>query len=366
MIPWQIREAVSTVTGWPARRAAASRRSGIVRAASDDPIVGFGGVLDGSRLIHGGAVKLLQLREAFACSESAFNILYLVSSSPPEFAQDLVGICRQHGIFFVWNQNGVGYPGWAGKEAERHNAPMRRLHAEADHVIYQSEFCRESAAKFLGTSVAGHDVLINPVDLEKFRPPAEPLPGSPLRLLALGTHNYAERVLSTIQCLKILRDAGVESLLTIAGRLQWTGGEAGVRREIERLHLGEFVILRPPFSQDEAAELYRAHHILLHAKYLDPCPTVVIEALASGLPVVGSASGGMPELVPAECGALVPAPCVWDKLLTPSGLELAAAVQTILPNLSSISASARRHAEWNFDAKDWVQRHREIFAELLR
>lgn len=366
MIPWQIREAISGVARWPDRRAAGVRRSGIVRAAQDDPVLGFGGVLDGARLIHGGAVKLLHLRQAFSHSETEFNILYLVSSAPPEFAQDLVGVCRRHGIFFVWNQNGVGYPGWAGREAERHNAPMRRLHEEADYVIYQSEFCRECAGKFLGPGSAAHTVLFNPVDLEKFHPPAEPLPFGPLRLLALGTHNYAERVLSTIQCLKSLRDAGVESLLTIAGRQQWTDGETEVRREIERLKLGGFVSLLPPFSQDEAAELYRAHHLLLHPKYLDPCPTVVIEALASGLPVVGSASGGMKELVPAECGALVPAPLVWDRLLTPSGVELAAAVQKILPRLTDFSAAARRHAEWNFDAGDWVQKHREIFAGLLR
>lgn len=366
MIPWRLREALSSVVRWPARRAAAARRASIVRAAGDEPALGFGGVLEEARLLHGGAVKLLHLRDAFLHSESEFNLLYLVSSAQPEFAGDLLQICRRHGIPVIWNQNGVGYPGWAGGEAERHNAPMRHLRAASDYVVYQSEFCRACAEKFLGPCGVAYDVLFNPVDLEKFRPPAEPLPAKPLRLLALGTHNYAERVFSAIQCLKILRDAGVESLLTIAGRLQWADGEAGTRREIERLKLAEFVRVLPPFTQDEAAELYRTHHLLLHPKYLDPCPTVVIEALASGLPVVGSASGGMAELVPAECGALVPAPQVWDRLLTPTGLELAAAAQKLLPNLPAVAAAARRHAEWNFDAKDWVQRHREIFAGLIQ
>ncbi|MFZ4680914.1 MAG: glycosyltransferase family 4 protein [Terrimicrobiaceae bacterium] len=336
----------------------------IERSDNPQPVLSFGGVLDHGGLIHGGAVKLLHLREAFAGSEERFNLLYLVSSSQPDFANDLVRLCRTRGIRFVWNQNGVGYPAWAGREAERHNAPMRKLRAQADYIIYQSEFCRTSAEKFLGPEAGAGEVLFNPVDLQKFHPPAQP-PPLPLRLLALGTQNYAGRVLSPIDCVKTLRAGGIECTLTIAGRLLWNNAEAGILRYIESLGLSDQVRLRPAFTQDEAAELYRTHHILLHPKYLDPCPTVVIEALASGLPVVGSGSGGLPEMVPADCGELIPAPVSWTNLITPRPDELASAVTKILPHLSDYSRAARRHAEKSFDGAQWVARHREIFHKLL-
>ena len=36
---------------------------------------------------------------------------------------------------------------------------------------------------------------------------------------------------------------------------------------------------------------------MLHPSWLDPCPNVVVEGLASGLPVVCASTGGTPELV---------------------------------------------------------------------
>lgn len=365
MIPWQVREAVSAIRNAPARKAAAKAREGIAKSSEAKPVVAFGGVLNVGSLIHGGAVKLLHLRDAFAHSEQSFNVLYLVSSAQAPFAVDLARLCRDRGIAFVWNQNGVGYPAWAGSEAERHNAPMRELLRLAGHVVYQSTFCRESADKFLGPCPAPHSTLLNPVDLEKFRPPANPLPASPLKLLAMGTQNYAARVLSAIGCLKALRDGGVDATLTIAGKLLWRGAEEDVAREISRFGLSAHVARHPAFTQEEAANLYRAHHIVIHPKYLDPCPTVVIEALASGLPVVGSASGGLPELIPSAAGELVRVPLDWNHLITPSGEEFAAAVSKLLPRLPEAAASARAHAVAHFGTREWIARHREIFESLI-
>ena len=38
------------------------------------------------------------------------------------------------------NQDGVGYPGWAGARTDEVNRPLRRAVLAADHVLYQSEF----------------------------------------------------------------------------------------------------------------------------------------------------------------------------------------------------------------------------------
>ncbi len=363
-IPWQIRAGVRSVLAGPARFANLAALKKITRAPGAEPVISFGNVLDPGRPVHGGAVKLLHLQKALPSDRQRFNILYAVSSAQPDFALDLAHTCKRAGIPFVWNQNGVAYPGWAKAESERYNGPMRHLRSQADYVIYQSEFCRTSAEKFLGPSPVPHEVLANPIDLAKFSPPASRVPG-PLRLLAIGTHGYAQRVLSPIQCLRALKDAGVSCSLTIAGKLGWPNGSADVQAEIKKLSLSNEITILPAFTQEQAAELYRSHDILLHPKYLDPCPTVVIEALASGLPVVGSASGGLPEMVPPACGVLVPAPLVWDKMITPTGEELATAVQALVPRLPEASRAARQQAETQFNGANWVARHLQIFRQLL-
>jgi glycosyltransferase involved in cell wall biosynthesis len=105
---------------------------------------------------------------------------------------------------------------------------------------------------------------------------------------------------------------------------------------------------------------------VLHPKYLDPCPTVVLEALASGCPVVGSASGGLLELVDEESGVLIPAPLDWSQMITPTGAALAKGVLKIVPHFESYAYAARIRAEALFDQKRWVARHQEIFISLLR
>lgn len=363
--PWQILEWASALRNLPQRWGVRRARSRIVRSGSSEPVLSFGGVLSGGGLIHGGAVKLLSLQAAFSCHEDCFNILYLVSSAQPAFAEDLVRHCKRHGIPLVWNQNGVGYPAWAGAEAGRHNAPMRRLRTQAHFVVYQSQFCELSANRFLGDQASPSRILLNPVDLNRFAPAGNPPSGKPLRLLAMGTQNYRARVINILDALAELRRGGLEATLTVAGNLLWKNAEEEVAGHARTLGIQQAFTRRPAFTQDEAPAIYRSHHMLIHPKYRDPCPTVVAEALASGLPVVGSASGGLPEMTSPECARLIPVPDDWNALHTPSGSEIAAAVAEISQIQPTASSAARQLACELFNGENWVIAHREIFSTLL-
>lgn len=330
------------------------------------PALSYGAVLprEAGAIVAGGRVKIRHLDRAFPEQEQ-FNVLYLVSSALPPDVGELVRWAKARGAKLVWNQNGVGFPAWAGRRFAETNRPMAELRRQADFVVYQSEFCRESADHFLGVVAAPSRVLFNPVDLAVFTPAPVPPSRECWQLLTAGTHYQPWRVLVPIATLRHLRTLGHHARLTVAGDLCWPDARRKVQAAITEVGLGEVVTLRPAFTQQEAITLFQSAHVLLHPKYHDPCPTIVLEALACGLPVIGSRSGGLPELVGADGGALIEVPLDWEQAIAPDPVRMAEAIVHLMRDWPGRHAAARTRAEKLFDAERWVAEHRRIFEEVL-
>ena len=363
----ELRSRAEALWRWPARRRFQRELEPQVwRAPDGEPVLSYGGAIprEPGAIVHGGRVKLLHLRERFP--ESAeFNILYLVSSAMPPHAADLVAWAKARGVKFVWNQNGVAFPAWAGNQARAINRPMAALLSEADHVIYQSVFCRESADRFLGLAPGPNSVLFNPVNLTEFVPAAMPPSVDCWQLLTAGTHHQSHRVTGPIRALSRLLDTGQEARLTVAGELRWRNSAAEVRATLDECRVVDRVTFRPAFMQAEAAAIYGAAHLLFHPKYHDPCPTVPIEAMACGVPVIASRSGGMPELVGDEGGALIDVLLSWNEASEPTPETMATAARELMQDWPARSLRARARAERLFDHRAWVDHHARIFREVL-
>ena len=346
------------------RRSLARQR---VRVPRGEVRVSYGRVLPSApgASVRGGRVKLLHLQAAFPESGDAPNILYLVSSALPPFADELARWARRQGVKVVWNQDGVAYPAWAGRHANGINATMRAAMRHADHILYQSEFCRTSAAHFLGVPTAPSEVLPNCVNTGLFRPADAPPPATPWTLLAAGSHQHRARVVRAIEIVAELRRRGRDVHLLVAGLLDWEGAAADVARTVRALGVETAVEVLPPYTQREAPAIFQRAHVLLHLKYKDPCPTVVIEAMACGVPVVASRSGGLPELVENEAGILLDVPDSWEQLQVPDPNVAADAVTRLMGDHDRWRDAARQRAERRFTSEVWVARHRAIFRQLI-
>ena len=146
------------------------------------------------------------------------------------------------------------------------------------------------------------------VDLERFRPPTEEaererarsrLTGDPTRaLLLFVAHNARLKGLATLlQAIADPRLARVELFWIGRGRTpQW------IRRA---RHLGVADRFQAFGPRDDTDILYRGADLLVHPTWHDPCSRVVLEALASGLPVVTTRRDGSAQVVLDAGGGIV-------------------------------------------------------------
>jgi glycosyltransferase involved in cell wall biosynthesis len=306
----------------------------------------------------GGTAKAQKLAARWPNSPGDFSVLYLGTTWLPRDLGPLLRIARRRGAAIVVNQDGVAYPGWAGSETDALNRPLRAAVLAADHVVYQSDFSKLSAELYLGEPRGSWEVLHNAVDVNAFTPAAERPTGGPVLLLG-GDQTQGYRLELALHTLAALLPRQPDARLLVTGRVV-----VPVEPLVEELGLRDRVHLLGEYAQRDAPGVLRRAHVLLHTKVKDPCPTLVVEAMACGLPVVHPASGGTVELVGDEAGIGVSHPDTWERDEPPEPEAMADAVDRVLAELADYSARARTRAVERFALEPWLQRHAELFERL--
>ncbi len=238
---------------------------------------------------------------------------------------------------------------------------MRRLAREGALFLAVSDALRSRALVrgFPDDRMLTH---VDGIDLARFQPVAQP--GRERTILHVGRLVEKKGTRLLIRAFARVAASFPDARLIIAGDGPL---RAGLEQEAAALGLDGRVRFLSHTPPDEVAELMRQAWLLavpsITARNGDAegLPTVVVEAAASGLPVVGSIHAGIPEaiddgvtglLVPE--GALEPLADALLRLLADPGMRQAFGV------------AARRLAEERFDARRQAERLETLYDRLTR
>lgn len=174
------------------------------------------------------------------------------------------------------------------------------------YVSTPSQWLMDRATvSILAEGAAGWRVIPNGVDRSVFRPGDRSAARARLGLstepfVLLFTANLARR--SPFKDWETVSEAAVRAAAAVAGRsiLCLALGDEGPTQRFENGEL-RFIPYRTDLA--EIAAYYQAADLYLHAAKAENLPTTILEALATGLPVVATAVGGIPEEVRSLAGA---------------------------------------------------------------
>ena len=182
-------------------------------------------------------------------------------------------------------------------------APEQQL--KPHEVHFTSHFLWQQV-RASGQEISRVRVIHWGVDVTKF-PFREP-PWPPRHLLYVGQIVPHKGVHIALDALAILvhRYGHRELQLTLVGNHRNSDYRASLQQRIESLQLQDHVHWAGPQPRNRLAEVYRDHEILLFPSLWDePFAITPLEAMATGLAVVGTTTGGSPELFRHEVNALV-------------------------------------------------------------
>jgi glycosyltransferase involved in cell wall biosynthesis len=166
---------------------------------------------------------------------------------------------------------------------------VHRLLALADHVVCPSPYLFRFACG-LGLPSS---VILNTIETDLPFRPVTSIHGP--RLFWMRTFKDLYNPTLAIRTLDLLRATHPDATLTMAG--QDSGGLDECRKLAAELGVADRVTFPGFLDATAKREAFATHELYLHTNRADNSPASVIEALAAGLPVVGTRVGGMPDFV---------------------------------------------------------------------
>jgi sugar transferase (PEP-CTERM/EpsH1 system associated) len=238
---------------------------------------------------------------------------------------------------------------------------QRFLALQADKLYAVADFLREYYLRVVGVSPRRISIIYNGVDVEKYSPLSQieqrknkvrlGFPADEIVIGSVGTLYWVKDPETLLEAAHlVLRQRDDVSFLWVGDgplkeRLQTRAREYGIDRKV--LYLG---------SRDDVSDVLAAVDIFALPSLTEGLSYSILEAMASGLPVVATQVGGNAELIQNQrTGFLVP---------TRNPEMMANQLLRLISNRSlrlDMGMKARQRVEQNFNLSDMVQRYQKMY-----
>ncbi len=207
--------------------------------------------------------------------------------------------------------------------------------------------------------------LPNAIDLSEYRAIAQgrgAVEASPARLnvLYMGYLGRNKGTFELVEAAKKIADKGLPVFFDLVGEDLQPGDKEQIKQMVAQAGLEETVRVHPPASGAEKIEFFRKADILAYPSYSEGMPIAIIEAMASGLPIVATRVGGIPDQIENGVNGIL--------IEAGSADQLASALEKLVssPDLrTSMRENGCRIAMEKYDVEVLVPRLVRIYQETI-
>jgi len=228
---------------------------------------------------------------------------------------------------------------------------FRAIWKKASALVACSKGLKERALLFMPS--VSIDVIPNGVELDRFFPAGTEEKSDVLRLLTVGRLSVTKRNEMLIDAIEILHRTACKISLTIIG-----GGkmEQQLRKIVAERDLRDVIKITGRTDSKKMPEVYRQNDIFISASMQEGMSNAMLEAMASGLPIVTTRCEGLAELIDGN-GIIIEKEKIED---------IVKAIKKLIDNPElhkQMSTAARKQAEkfdWANVAQSYIEQYRKI------
>jgi glycosyltransferase involved in cell wall biosynthesis len=226
-----------------------------------------------------------------------FDVLHAQYGYPTGLA--VLEAARRTGASCVVSiQGGDGH--WVGECCSTHREAMRTVILRAGAVLIGSASFRHEVVERLDVPASRFDVVPGGVDVRRFRPRE-----ASHEALTFVYHGRVDRRKGVLDLLDAFAEVDGGARLVVSG----IGPDVeAARTRVEELGLGERVELTGYAAYDEAPEVLGRGDVFVSPTYAEGFSNTILEAMASGLPIVSTSSVGVVDALRDERDALLVPP----------------------------------------------------------